>query len=657
MKKIGNKMTNIGNKLTNMTEEPIRGKTKLDRFTRLAAHTFNARRAWLVLEDGSHQFASHRTADASGKEIMRHAPIYSAQEHLLGSLWVIVPSAGSQSWTGGHQKMLELFAEMLATPLERYLGRQTNNQTETTLSEQLRGIYRAIVVYDKDKKIVNANSAALSLWSVNIENMRGSNLEDWILDVPSLGVLEGEHRFNVPTSLRVYRDKKLIVLDGVLAQLEMRGQVCNCVCLRERPNTTLNLESYDFVAGWQLQSYVQTTDLALIHWDLRGRVLFWNPAAEALFNYMADEVIGQSLFDLVMINSNSGRDQMDLLHQKMLENKKHLFINMSNRTKSGRRLMCRWESTPLTDFDSHVTSVISLVRDITFEAEADDQLRLSKARNQALREAIPDVIFTLSRGGMFLDYQQAPSVYPYFGESQMLGRRLEEMASPELFALYREALDVAFTKGKSSFEHTLERGGQRQYHEARVARYGTDEAVVIVRDMTQQKRAELDLQHLAFHDGLTDLPNRALFARCFEQALEDALKTYRPFSLAFIDLNHFKQVNDTLGHAYGDILLKQVADQLRRVLRDGDTLARMGGDEFTLILPGMGAVAATEVATQIVERLSIPFDLGGGHMAQIGASVGLSTFPDDGVDGQELLRKADHKMYEIKNARKENSRQ
>ncbi len=172
--------------------------------------------------------------------------------------------------------------------------------------------------------------------------------------------------------------------------------------------------------------------------------------------------------------------------------------------------------------------------------------------------------------------------------------------------------------------------------------------VHIFNDMTRNKQNQLRMEHLATHDFLTDLPNRALFQDRLCQAILTARRTTRHFALLFIDLDRFKYINDTLGHRIGDAVLVETARRLQNCLRDSDTVARLGGDEFTVLLPNVNALAdAHEVAEKILVQLSNPYELEK-EKIYISSSIGISLFPNHGNTWQELLNHADEAMYHVK---------
>lgn len=170
----------------------------------------------------------------------------------------------------------------------------------------------------------------------------------------------------------------------------------------------------------------------------------------------------------------------------------------------------------------------------------------------------------------------------------------------------------------------------------------------IFRDITERKLAEEHLEFLANFDPLTGLPNRRLFFDRLGQSLLSAQRQEHFVGLLFLDLDRFKEVNDSFGHAVGDLLLKEVAERLAQSLRLSDSVARMGGDEFTVILTKIvDPEDAAIVAKRIVDSLARPFYIEG-RVASIGVSIGISIYPIDGEDPDELLKNADTAMYRAK---------
>ena len=166
-------------------------------------------------------------------------------------------------------------------------------------------------------------------------------------------------------------------------------------------------------------------------------------------------------------------------------------------------------------------------------------------------------------------------------------------------------------------------------------------------DVTDRKKAEQELQRQTLHDQLTGLPNRVLLLDRLEQAVRASRRLNTPLALLVMDLDRFRQVNDSLGHEAGDALLRETAERVRGELRDTDTFARLGGDEFAIVLPGSDQEGAARVAQKVVAALQRPFEVEGGAL-EVSTSVGIALWPRHGEDGQTLLRRADIAMYNAK---------
>ncbi|HEX2060087.1 MAG TPA: EAL domain-containing protein [Thermoanaerobaculia bacterium] len=174
--------------------------------------------------------------------------------------------------------------------------------------------------------------------------------------------------------------------------------------------------------------------------------------------------------------------------------------------------------------------------------------------------------------------------------------------------------------------------------------------IAVIRDVTERKAAEQQIEYHAYHDALTGLANRRLFQEHLSLALALAQRRASVVAVLFLDLDHFKLVNDSLGHSVGDALLREVAQRLKATVREGDTVARVGGDEFTIVLQELSRRdAAATVAQKVLRTVAQPIEVQG-HRLYITTSIGITIFPDDGDDAETLLRNADTAMYRAKAA-------
>lgn len=167
----------------------------------------------------------------------------------------------------------------------------------------------------------------------------------------------------------------------------------------------------------------------------------------------------------------------------------------------------------------------------------------------------------------------------------------------------------------------------------------------IARDITDRKRAEKKIAHLAHYDYLTDLPNRALFLDVLNHSISLAKRNKYKAAVLFLDLDGFKKINDAHGHDAGDLLLKEVARRLKATIRESDAVARVGGDEFIIVLDNISSKEnAALVANKINVALLVPFAING-QPSHVGGSIGISMFPKDSRDPEQLIKQADEAMY------------
>ncbi|MEB0139822.1 MULTISPECIES: putative bifunctional diguanylate cyclase/phosphodiesterase [unclassified Undibacterium] len=276
------------------------------------------------------------------------------------------------------------------------------------------------------------------------------------------------------------------------------------------------------------------------------------------------------------------------------------------------------------------------------------QLREQLLQTQVL-DQIHESVITMDLAGFILSWNR--------GAEKLFGYRSDEAVGKNILFLYEE-------EGQQGDDEFLQHGG-REMEVRRRKKSGEvfwaslslsllaqhDQAVGMVAylsDITHRKESEQKINHLAYFDALTNLPNRNLFKQLVDQSLQTALRKQSNCAILFIDLNRFKPVNDMLGHQVGDALLIQVAQRFRASLRDQDMVTRLGSDEFAIALPEMNQhYHASLVAQKILSCLEQIFHIDG-HELRIGASIGIAVYPDDGMDAEGLLQRADIAMYKAK---------
>ena len=302
------------------------------------------------------------------------------------------------------------------------------------------------------------------------------------------------------------------------------------------------------------------------------------------------------------------------------------------------------------------------------------ELGAAQARTAAILEAIPDLLFEMDIDGRYLDYHSPRAQMLAVPAAELIGRTVTDVLPPEAARVCFAALNTALAQGYSSgeqFQLVLEQGVR--WFELSVSRKPSGQPerphfIVLSRDITERKVAEERITRLAYFDGLTGLPNRQSFLERVDREIHRAGLGQRKLAVMFMDLDGFKNVNDTMGHSAGDLILKWAADRLAQGLRPSDVLShateatagvelsRLGGDEFTALIRDIARPEdAIVVAHRVGQLMRRPFVVDGREVT-LTTSIGIAIFPDDGLDAATLLKHADTAMYHAKNTGRDNAR-
>jgi diguanylate cyclase (GGDEF)-like protein/PAS domain S-box-containing protein len=292
-------------------------------------------------------------------------------------------------------------------------------------------------------------------------------------------------------------------------------------------------------------------------------------------------------------------------------------------------------------------------RDVTERKQAEEALRTSEERHRTLVEMAQDIIFTLAADGTLTSLNPAFESITGWSSADWVGKHFAPLVHPDDLKAAFDIFHGVLGGEKLSFElRILAKSGNFAVFDFTSTPLTRDGPVTgllgIARDITERRKAEETIRRLAYHDTLTGLPNRALFEDRLRLALAQTQRSRQMLAVMFLDLDRFKLVNDTIGHAGGDRLLKDVAADLSEIVREGDTVARIGGDEFIFLLTGLAkAEDAIVAAERILGRLKTPRLLGE-HEFRVSTSIGITVFPRDAGDAETLLRHADTAMYRAK---------
>lgn len=398
--------------------------------------------------------------------------------------------------------------------------------------------------------------------------------------------------------------------------------------------------------GWWKAVVERSTDV-LVALDDEGRITYVSPSSERVFGWHEDDLLGTSGFQLVH-SDDSDRIQREL--ERGLGGDPtgpYPTFRVRHRDETWRHVEAR-ASNLLSD--PEIRAFIVSLRDATERVEAQAAVRLRDERYRAVVEASPEPI---------LIHQDDTVVHANPALARLMGAtdRYELLGTDVATMLHAELRDQApagpevLRRPATTVDRTLTRlDGTTVAVEATSIPTiwdGFTATQIIIRDVTEQRQADLTLVHLATHDALTGLPNRSLLDDRLQHAAARAARTQRPFALLFLDLDRFKVVNDTLGHQVGDELLSDVAQRLVDAVRPGDTVARIGGDEFAIVIEDLLVSDTVDlVVERVLSSFEVPFEVAGREF-RVGASVGVLV-TQDGGDVRGLLRDADTAMYTAK---------
>ena len=389
--------------------------------------------------------------------------------------------------------------------------------------------------------------------------------------------------------------------------------------------------------------------------DIKGICQGCNSAFSDFLGIPLNEIIGSSVYDLSPHELAVKYEEMDW---ELFNNPRVQIYEYQALNTHGEKREIIYNKAPYLDLDGQVAGLVGVMVDITEKKQLENALKSSQTKYRSLFNNLFHGFVYFEKvfddNGNFVDYSimevnAAFEKLTGFNKNELVGKRMSETVfSPQKASInWLEMLNDLPINGET---RTIEQFSKVVKKWFLISAYIPQPGycAILLSDITEQKKNIEQAQHYAYHDPLTGLPNRRLFDDRLAVSIAQGKREDGKIAVVFLDLDKFKDINDTFGHEGGDILLKEVANRLATCIREGDTASRIGGDEFVIILPNLRAYDEASIITKrILEKCKQPFYINNQEV-KISASIGVSFFPQDGDDVTSLTRNADIAMYRCK---------
>ena len=643
--------------------EKITGKTDYDFFPSELAEKYRADDKRVISRGITEDIVEHYVLNGHNNYVRTiKAPVKDAEGTIIGVMgifWDITESKQAEEDLKKYRKHLEKLVDektVKFAEVNEQLKKEieAHKQVEDKLRLMFDSASEAIIILDLKGNIKELNNTTLALYQYTNkgeligcnalkliaqkdhnkarDNFRRTIKEGIINKIECTFVTRNGHEFAAEMSSSLLRDKsgKPVEFFAILRDISERKHAEELLKESEM--------KYKILAENSLTGIY-------IHQD--GKYVFVNEGFAMMHGYTREELIGK---DYMLLNHPDDR--------KMVKNRVSCILRGENKWRIGENRRVKKDGT--TIWCQLIVNVINYkgnpaimgnVIDITERKKAEEALRDEATRRRILIEQSSDGIVVLDQGGKVHEANRR------FAE--MLGYSIEEAHDLHVWdwdtQWTREQL-LGMIRSVGSSGDRFETNHRRKDGSTIQVEICTNGAICggqklvfcVCRDITERKQMERKLSDMATHDALTGLPNRILLTDRFDVAVAQAKRRTNNVAIMMLDLDHFKYVNDTLGHDIGDKLLKAAGNMLVSSVRKSDTVARIGGDEFVLLFPEINNLRSIHrIAQKILDDFKKPFHLDG-HRISITTSIGIAVYPSDGNNFESLLTSADKAMYQAK---------
>ncbi|HGM6509692.1 TPA: EAL domain-containing protein [Pseudomonas aeruginosa] len=549
-----------------------------------------------------------------------------------------------------------------------------------------------VVVIDTSNNVVLFNRAAELLWGVGREEVLGNNVKMLVpvgMQAKHDEYIDANRRTGINKIVGTTREVPIHRMDGSLrwgaisiSRVESDGQILYTAFVKdvtdrrkERQRTKL------------LSMVANETDNAIVITDHEWKIVFVNKGFERIFGYSADEVEG--LRPAALMTPHLSEERIQAVHAR-LSSGVSVKVDELTRIRSGERIWSNIAISPILNSDGELVNTVTVLADVTGpkiheviqhtileamvrETPLEEVMDLVCKEIELVEPEVKAAIIQVDEDGVMhplaapslpVEYArllEGARVKDCIGSSSTAAYRGQSVITEDIEldplweGLYRDFLPLGV---RSSWSTPIKNTKGTvigvlvfYYHDRRTpsslhVRLVEAASPLCALAMEREEDRE-NIRQLAFYDSLTELPNRSLLHAKADHALAEAKRSKTSMSVLFIDLDRFKQVNDSLGHPAGDELLRAIAERLHANRRASDIVGRLSGDEFVVVLPNCGSEHVTEIVEEIKLSISQPLNIGG-VVVSPSASIGVSVFPQDGHDMGTLIHRADMAMYQAK---------
>lgn len=522
-----------------------------------------------------------------------------------------------------------------------------------------------LVVKDENAKFLLANKAVASLYDTTPEEMIGKDdadfgvpkelsdfMRDNVLEIMQKGETEivyedsmdaksGKiHHFkSIKKPFKTHEDKERIL---VIAQ--------DISELKDRERELAHQKGF-------LRTLIDTIPDLIWLKDPDGIYLACNPRFEEFFGAKEEQIIGKSDYDFV---------DKELADWFRAHDKKAIEANIPTVNEEeipfasdGHIELVETTKTPMYDTNGKLIGILGIAHDITAIRSFEKSIQQSEQSFRSLFDSLQEAVYVQDEEGTFIAVNRGASKMYGYPQEWFVGKTPLDVAAPGMNDL--DALVPAHQKvlkgEPQSFEFWALRSDgtpfPKEVHQTKGKWFGKDVVFAVALDITERKKHEEQLRYIANYDALTSLPNRLLLADRLRQAIAVSKRHGTKLSVAYLDLDGFKAINDIHGHAAGDELLVTISHRLKSLLREEETLARLGGDEFVALLIGMRDTKESDtILNRMLQAVSSPVIING-HALQVSASIGVTNYAkDEALDADTLIRQSDQAMYLAKQSGK-----